>query len=139
MSSDLNKVELIGRLVADPEARSLTNGTTMCTARVAVNVSQKDSTTGEWGEKGHFFNVTLWGKQAEVVLRYAAKGSRLAFSGRLQQRTWKAEDGSNREQVGVVASSIQFLDSRPVTDDPPAAVKGEPTTTGTLATDDVPF
>ncbi len=63
--TNINRVILTGNLTRDPELRSLPSGTAVCNLRLASNSRRKDSSTGEWVEKTNFFDVTVWGAQAE--------------------------------------------------------------------------
>jgi single-strand DNA-binding protein len=56
--------------------------------------------------------VTVFGRQAQTVVDYLAKGRRIGVDGRLSWREWQAQDGSKRQSVEVVANDIFFLDSR---------------------------
>ena len=107
MSEDLNSVSLTGRLTTSPELRSTASGTSVATLRVAFNTRQK-SPTGEWGEKGNFINVTVWGGQADACAKFLVKGSPLAVSGRLEYREWEGEQGK-RSVVEVIAEKVRFL------------------------------
>jgi single-strand DNA-binding protein len=80
--------------------------------RIAVNSRGKDD-AGEWGDKPNFFDVTVFGRQAETVSNYMAKGRRVGLDGRLSWREWEAKDGSGKRQtVEVIANDVFFLDSR---------------------------
>lgn len=132
MASDLNRWIGVGRLVADPELRTLASGQAVCSARIAVNASQKDQ-SGEWSDRGHFFSVTIWGKQAESIARNCTKGQRIGIDGRLQQRQWETPEGQKREQVSIVAQSVQFLDPRS------RDLQPESQQEATAPSDDLPF
>jgi single-strand DNA-binding protein len=77
-----------------------------------VNSRQKDSSTGEWGEKPNFFDVTVWGNQGESCAQYLSKGRPVAVDGRLDWREWEAQDGTKRQAVEIIADSVQFLGGR---------------------------
>jgi single-strand DNA-binding protein len=53
--------------------------------------------------------VTVWGPQGEACAKYLTKGRQVAVSGRLDQQTWEAQDGSKRSKVGIVADQVVFL------------------------------
>lgn len=109
---NINSVTLTGNLTKDPELRHTPSGVAVTTLRIAVNESFKDSTTGEWRERGNFFDVVVWGGQAEACAEYLAKGRPIALQGRLQWREWETQDGGKRQTVEVVANQVQFLGSR---------------------------
>lgn len=108
--SSINRVVLVGRLTADPELRALPSGTAVCELRIACNGVRKDG-DGEYVEKPNFFNVIVYGAQAESVHRYTRRGRRVGVDGRLEWREWETAEGLKRQTVEVVAGSIQFLDA----------------------------
>lgn len=108
MAANLNKVLLIGNLTRDPELRYLTSGRAVATFSVAVNRNYTTQ-SGEKKEDVTFIRVVTWDKRAEVCNEYLKKGSPVFVEGRLQTRTWEAQDGAKRSTTEVVASSIQFL------------------------------
>jgi single-strand DNA-binding protein len=109
--SDINRVTLVGRLTRDPELRALPSGTSVLNLGLAVNGRQKDS-SGNWIDKPNFFDVKVFGAQAEMLANHLAKGRRIGVDGRLDWSSWEAQDGGKRSKVEVVAQSVQFLDSR---------------------------
>ena len=111
MPADLNRVTLIGRLTRDPELRHTRAGDAIASLRVAVNGRARDE-GGQWVDKPNFFDVSVFGRQAETVANYMAKGRRIGIDGRLQWREWEAQDGTKRQSVDVVANDVFFLDSR---------------------------
>jgi len=111
MANNINRVVLTGNLTADPELRSLPSGGTLCRLRLAVNTRRRNGSSGEWEDKPNYFNVTVWGSQAENAARYLSKGRAVAIDGRLEWREWQAEDGSKRQSVDIIAENLQFLGS----------------------------
>jgi len=109
--ANINRVVLVGNLTRDPELRHTPSGTSVCKLRIAVNSRQKDSSTGEWGEKPNYFDVTVWGNQGESCARFLSKGRPVAVDGRLDWREWEAQDGSKRQAVEIIADTVQFLGS----------------------------
>lgn len=107
--SSINRVVVTGNLTRDPELRSLSSGSSVCSLRVAVNTRRKDNSTGEWVDKPNYFDVTVWGKQGENAARYLSKGRPVAVDGRLEWREWADKDGNNRQAVEIVADTVQFL------------------------------
>ena len=110
--ANINRVVLVGNLTRDPELRHTPSGMAVCSLRIAVNTRRKDNATGQWTEKPNYFDVTVWGNQAESCSQYLSKGRPVAIDGRLEWREWQAQDGSKRESVEIVADSVQFLGSR---------------------------
>ena len=78
---------------------------------VAVNGRQKDQ-SGNWSDKPNFFDVKVFGAQAEMLANNLAKGRRIGVDGRLDWSSWEAQDGTKRSKVEIVAQSVQFLDSK---------------------------
>jgi single-strand DNA-binding protein len=112
MPSNINRVVLVGNLTRDPELRTTPSGTSVCKLRLAVNERTKDPSTGQWGDRANYFDVTVWGNQGESCAQYLAKGRPVAVDGRLQWREWDAQDGTKRQAVEIVADSVQFLGGR---------------------------
>jgi single-strand DNA-binding protein len=112
MAANINKVVLSGRLTRDPELRSLPSGMSVCSLRVAFNTRKKDPATGEWGEKGNFVDVTVWGRQGEIVAQYMTKGRAILIDGRLEWREFQDKDGNNRQAIEIVADNTEFIGGR---------------------------
>jgi single-strand DNA-binding protein len=109
--ADLNRVTLVGRLTRDPELRHTQGGDPVCSIRLAVSSRARDE-SGGWGDRSNYFDVTVFGRQAETASTYLAKGRRIGVDGRLSWREWQAQDGSKRQSVEVIANDVFFLDSR---------------------------
>lgn len=111
MAADLNRVTLVGRLTRDPEVRHTGSGTPVASIRLAVTSRAPDG-SGNWTDKSNYFDVTVFGRQAETVGQYLAKGRRIGVDGRLSWNEWTTQSGDKRQSVEVVANDIFFLDSR---------------------------
>jgi single-strand DNA-binding protein len=111
MARDLNKVQLTGRLGADPELRYTAHGSVVVTFRVASNRAWISS-TGEAHEDTEWFRVVAWNKLAEVCKAYLAKATRVYVEGRLQTRQWVDQQGQTRYVTEVIASDMIVLDGR---------------------------
>ena len=109
--ANINRVVLVGNLTRDPELRQTPSGTSVCKLRVAVNTRRKDE-SGQWTDKPNYFDVTVWGGQAESCSQFLSKGRPVGIDGRLEWREWEAQDGSKRQAVEVIAENVQFLGSR---------------------------
>ncbi len=144
MAGDLNRVILVGRLTRDPELRHLPSGAPVLEMGVAVNGRQQDD-GGNWVDKPNFFDVKVYGNQAEMLSQHLSKGRRIGIDGRLDWRSWEAQDGTKRSKVDVVAQNVQFLDSRTDAESAPAYVPaGAAGAAGddfppSPADDDIPF
>lgn len=106
----MNKIILIGNLVADPETRTTQSGNTQATFRLAVQRRFPDKQTGK--RESDFFTVICWGKLAEFVAKYLAKGRKAAVEGSVQMRSYDAQDGSKRYVTEVMADNVEFCDSK---------------------------
>ena len=137
MAADLNRVTLVGRLTRDPELRHTASGDGIASLRLACSSRGRDE-NGQWTDKPNYFDVTVFGRQAESVAQYMGKGRRVGVDGRLQWREWEAQDGSRRQAVEVVAQDVFFLDSAQDRDTAPAQGGGAPTPKPTRD-DDIPF
>ena len=102
----LNRIVIIGRLTRDPEMRQTPSGTAVCTFTLAVDRSFK-SAAGE--RETDFIPVVAWRQLGENCAQYLAKGKLAAVDGRLQIRTYQAQDGSKRTAAEVVADNVRFL------------------------------
>lgn len=104
----LNRIILIGRLVADPELRYTGNGIPVTTLRIAVDRPY----TNQQGEREvDFIDVVCWRKLADIVAHNLAKGRLIAVDGRLQIRYYERE-GQRHQVAEVYADTVRFLDSR---------------------------
>jgi single-strand DNA-binding protein len=106
-----NRVVLAGNLTRDPELRFTNDGIPVCSFGLAVNRVRSRS------EEVDFFDISAWRELGETVANYKKKGDPILLEGRLQYRTWEAQDGSKRSKVDVVADNVQFLGGRSDSDD----------------------
>ena len=117
----LNRVQLIGRLGRDPEARFTANGKKYATFTLAVNRTWK-SATGEKQEATDWFLVNAWGKLADICLSYLKKGRLVFVEGRLNSERWE-DKGETHFRTTVVARSMQILDRKPEEPEAPEEVE----------------
>ncbi len=108
----LNKIMLIGNLGKDPELQVTSEGIPYTRFSLAVNRVYK-AATGERKEETEWFQIVAWRSLAELTERYLHKGSKVYIEGRLTQRKYTDKDGIQRTSVEVIASDVQFLDSKP--------------------------
>ena len=104
-----NKVILMGHLTRDIELRYTPNGSPLASGGIAVNRRYKQG--DELKEEVCFVDFVLFGKQAESVGQYLAKGSAVLIDGRLKLESWE-KDGEKRSKHVVVAESVTFLDKK---------------------------
>ncbi|TSC91598.1 MAG: single-stranded DNA-binding protein [Parcubacteria group bacterium Licking1014_17] len=105
---NLNKVFLIGRLAADPEARTTTGGQNVVTVRLVTNRVWNDRASGQKREQTEFHTIVVWGAMGDIVTRYLKKGQLACFEGRLQTRSWTGNDGQKRYRTEIVAENMQL-------------------------------
>ena len=105
----INRVILMGRLVADPELKTTGSGISVTSFRVAVDRSYVKQ--GEQ-RQADFFDVVAWRSSAEFVCRNFSKGSLIALDGQLQSRSYQTKDGQNRTAIEVVAENVSFTGER---------------------------
>jgi len=104
---DINHVTLIARLTRDAELKYTGTGTAVSTFSIAVNRRRKNG--DQWEDEANFFEVALFGKQAESLEKYLLKGKQVAIDGELKQDRWQTPDGQNRSKVIVIANTVQLL------------------------------
>ncbi|MFH0828748.1 MAG: single-stranded DNA-binding protein [Candidatus Kerfeldbacteria bacterium] len=143
MAMSLNKVLLIGNLTRDPEVRTTTGGTNVCTLGVATSRKWKDKTSGEQREQTEFHNVVAWGKLADIASQYLKKGSKVYVEGRLQTRSWEDQTGTKKYRTETIAENIIMLDragaagAKPVAEKPEQPAK--PADEEEINVEDIPF
>ena len=96
----MNVIVITGRLGKDPDMRYSPEGNAWATVSVA-----------EGGDKPNWFEVKCFGKTAEVLQSYGAKGRKVAIHGRMRQESYE-KDGETRKVWRLIADRIEFLDSR---------------------------
>jgi single-strand DNA-binding protein len=105
----LNVAAIMGRLVADPELKTTTQGTSVCRFRIACDRSYVRQ--GE-ERKADFIDIAAWRQTAEFVCKYFQKGSLIAIDGSIQTRQYQDKNGNNRTAVEVVTSNVSFAGSK---------------------------
>ncbi len=108
--ASFNRVILCGNLTRDVELRRTLQNTAVTDLGLAVNERVKRN--DEWVDEVNFFDVTLWGRTAEVASEYLSKGSPVLIEGRLKYETWSQEDGTKRSKVKVIGEKMQMLGTR---------------------------
>jgi single-strand DNA-binding protein len=103
----LNKAFLIGNLTRDPEIKALPSGIQVASFSLATNRVWKDK-NGAKQESVDYHNVVVFGRQAEIVGQYLRKGASVYVEGRMQTRSWDAQDGTKKYRTEVIADRIQF-------------------------------
>jgi single-strand DNA-binding protein len=118
MAGSLNKVQLIGRLGADPEIKQMVNGKNVARLSIATSQTWKDKSSGERKEKTEWHRVVIFNEGlVSVVQQYVKKGANVYVEGQLSTRKWKDESsGQDKYSTEIVLqgynSSLTMLDSR---------------------------
>lgn len=105
----MNNVSVIGRITQDLELRATNSGMSAVSMFIAIN-NGKDQNGEE--RPADFPKVYVYDKQAENVANYCHKGSLIAITGRIKTRTWEKEDGTRGYETYILASRVQFLDTK---------------------------
>lgn len=136
----LNKTQLIGNLGADPEIRSLPNGTSVCNLTIATTEKWRDKDSNQTKEHTEWHKVVLYRRLADIAGQYLSKGSQIYVEGKLRTRKWQDNNGIDRYTTEIEASEMQMLSSgrrrENSVDDRPAIVSK---TVPASAYDDIPF
>lgn len=103
----MNKVILIGRLVADPEIRYTQSGKAVAAYRLAVDRPFKQ----DGQQEADFINCVAWGKTGEFAGNYLRKGTKIAVEGRIQTGSYE-KDGVKHYTTDIVVDRHEFCESR---------------------------
>ena len=104
MSGSLNKVQIIGRLGADPEIKQMVNGKNVARLSVATSLSWKDKSSGERKEKTEWHRVVIFNEGlVNIVQQYLKKGANVYLEGQLSTRKWRDEkSGQDKYSTEIV-------------------------------------
>ena len=100
----MNRVILVGNMVADPEYQTTASGISLCRFRIAVQRKFKNE-KGEY--ESDFISVVAWRGTADFISKYLHKGNKVGVTGSLQTRTYDAQDGTKRYVTEVVADEVE--------------------------------
>jgi single-strand DNA-binding protein len=106
--ASFNKVILMGRLTANPEQKQTPSGVAVTSFTLAVD---RKYNNGE-EKQCDFITIVAWRQTAEFICKYFGKGQAILVCGELQTRTWKDKDGNNRYATEVVASEVNFCETK---------------------------
>jgi single-strand DNA-binding protein len=142
----VNKVTLMGHLGKDPIVRRTESGVPVATFSIATNERYKDK-EGNVQDKTEWHNIVIWRGLAEVAEKYLKKGSLVYLEGKLQTRSYQAQDGTTRYATEVVVDEMKMLNRPeggggnhvpPPTEPPMAKDKSYGNTTGNTPMNDAP-
>ena len=108
--NDINSITVSGRMIKDPEVKSLNNGVSMAIFTIANNYSIKQE--GEWTEKANFIDCKLFGGLTKGIANFTSKGKFVTVQGELRQETWETKDGEKRSKMVVIANKVCFESSK---------------------------
>ena len=101
----LNRIDIMGKLVADPEMRFTGGGIPVCTFRIAC---ERDFAAAGAQKETDFIDCVTWREKAEFVNKYFSKGMPILVSGRLQMRRWEDREGNKRTTAEILAEFVYF-------------------------------
>ena len=141
----VNRVVLVGRLVKDPELRKTVSDISVATFNLAVDnaVKEQDGTRGSL-----FIDCRVYRDQADNMVKYTRKGSKVAVDGSLNQRNFTRQDGSKGKIIEIYVDSVTFLEPKkdgapvietPKFDDAPVPAASSNLDPIDLPDDDLPF
>lgn len=104
----INRVSILGHVVADPELKVTKSGKSVSTFAVATNNEWFD-TEGEVKKSADFHRIVSWGKLAELCARHLRKGSPVFVEGRLTNRSYEGSDKNTHYVTEVVLSDVHIL------------------------------
>ena len=107
----MNKIIIIGNVGRDPEMRYTQGGQSVTSFSVADN-NKYTTRDGEKHEETEWFNVSAFGRQAEICNQYLSKGSQVYIEGRVKSRTYQGNDGQTRHSLDVTVQNVQLLGGR---------------------------
>lgn len=108
MNALKNKVQLIGNLGQDPEIVNLEGGNKLAKFSIATTDSYKNA-KGEKVDDTQWHNIVAWGKTAEIVESYLAKGKQVAIEGKLTHRSYETKEGDKRYITEVRCNELLML------------------------------
>ena len=122
----------VGNLTRDPELKQTANGNNVVQFSIAVNESYGDT------EHTNFFDVTAFGKLADVINQYKKKGDKVLVIGRAKQGRWEDSDGKKKSRIEFIAQSVEFLNAgkNADTDQTTPEVQSD---SAPVSNDDIPF
>lgn len=136
MANGINKVFLLGNLGADPELKTTTSGQVVMRMRIATSKSWLDEHKVKQ-ERTEWHTCIVWGKRAEALGKFLAKGMRLHLEGELRTRDYEGSDGVKRYSTEVTVHEVTLCEKAP-SNRPPTPDDDEPEYGG-RGDDDIPF
>ena len=132
---DINSLIIVGRLTRDEELTYTTGGTAVGKFAIASN-RLKDK---QGNVPVDYFDVVIFGKQAEGLKAYLVKGKQVAIQGRLQQDRWTDKEGKNQSRISIVADNIQLIGGVKADSQPQQQTQNFQPVANNGFADDIPF
>ncbi|HZK19765.1 MAG TPA: single-stranded DNA-binding protein [Treponemataceae bacterium] len=104
--NSMNTIMLEGNVVRDPEFKTTSKGTSLCTFSIAVNRTYK--TKNGFEKEVSFFDIETWAKWADICKEQIVKGRGIRVVGRLKQNRWNDDDGKGHSRVTILAEHVEF-------------------------------
>lgn len=104
----INRVNISGNLTRDPELRQTQGGMAILSLGVAVNDRRKNQQTGEWEDVPNFIDCVVFGRRAESLSKFLAKGAKVAIEGKLRWSQWE-KDGQKRSKIEVIVDELELM------------------------------
>lgn len=131
MAQDMNRTDLIGRIVKDAEVKTVGEAEVVEFSIASTDRVKRD---GDWQDYSSYFDCVKWNPGG--VVKYLTKGRQIAISGKLRQDRWQTPEGQNRSKVKIHVFDLQLLQQPKGASDPgPDSGAGG----GTNYDDEVPF
>lgn len=142
MAASFSQATILGNVTRDPEVRYTQGGMAIAELSVACNERRKQA-NGEYVDEVSYFDVTCFGRTAEVAGEYLTKGSPVFVVGRLKQERWE-KDGQKRSKVVVIAENLKLIGGKgggggSQQDDGPQERQPQGSGSSPPQTDDIPF
>lgn len=110
----MNRVEIVGRLVRDPDVRMTASEEPTAIARYSLAVKRKGS-----NDQSDFISCVSFGRNAEFIEKYFKKGMRIAISGHIQTGSYTNKDGVKVYTTDVIADEQEFVEDKKKDEEPP--------------------
>lgn len=103
----MNKVILIGNATADPKTKTLDSGKQIANFSIATSEKYKDA-QGNSKEATEYHDIVAFGRPAEIIAQYLAKGQKLMIEGKIKTRSWE-QDGVKKYKTEIHVEKFEFL------------------------------
>lgn len=133
----LNTCTVSGNLGKAAELRYTNTGLAIVSFSVAVNERKKQD-DGSYSDYTNWLDCTMFGKRAEALQPYLAKGTKLSLVGHLHKSSWE-QDGQRFSKVEIIVDEVELMNSRREAQQPEGAPVPEPVQAGSMYDDDIPF